>query len=76
MDHPDHDIISIAKISHYITKIWWEGNEVWGEFKITSNDVGRNVQALIKDGLVLATSSRALGSLKRVNNQDVVQDDL
>ncbi len=75
-DHPENDVLSIANISHLIKKIWWEGNDVWGEFQITSNSIGKDIVALIKDGVVLATSSRALGSLHRVDEHDIVQDDL
>jgi len=42
---------------------------------LTSNSVGKDMQALVEDGVTLSISSRGLGSLKRTKKGDEVQDD-
>lgn len=74
-DHPDSDSISLKNIALLIKQIHWQGDEVVGTILLTSNSIGKDMQALVEDGVSLSISSRGMGSLKRVNNQDEVQDD-
>ena len=42
---------------------------------LTSNRIGKDMQALVQDGCTLSISSRGLGSLQRTDKGDQVQDD-
>ena len=74
-DHPDSDIVSLKNVAFIIKQIHWSGDEVIGTIMLTSNSVGRDMQALVQDGCTLSISSRGLGSLKRTDKGDQVQDD-
>lgn len=77
-DHPDDTVINLKNASHMITKIWWEGKEVWGKLKVlTHTPAGQILEGLIKDGVAVGLSSRALGSVTEgTNGILVVEDDL
>ena len=33
-DHPESSIVSISRISHNVTELWWEGNVLMGKLEI------------------------------------------
>lgn len=75
-NHPDSDQIDLERVSHIIKELSWNGDEVIGTIMLTSNQIGKDMQALvIQDGASLSISSRGLGSLKRTTKGDEVQDD-
>lgn len=74
-DHPSNDIVSLSNVAFIMKQIHWSGDEVIGTIMLTSNSVGRDMQALVQDGCTLSISSRGLGSLKRTDKGDQVQDD-
>ena len=75
LDHPDSSINSLAIISHLITKIWWEENEVWGEMELLNTPSGRIAQEIIGAGIPLGISSRGMGSVKQIGESVEVQGD-
>lgn len=76
LDHIDSPIVNMKNISHMITEIWLEGDDVWGKIKVLDTPNGNIIKAVIKAGGVPGISSRALGSVQRENNANIVQDDL
>lgn len=77
LDHADEPVVNLKYTSHVITDIWWEGDEVWGRVEILEKmDQGRQLKALIDDGIKVGISSRALGSVIQRNGANIVQDDL
>ena len=76
LGHEDSPKISETKISHLITDLRFEGNDVWGKAKVLETASGKELKALIEGGVSFGCSSRALGSLKEGSNGiKVVQDD-
>ena len=76
LGHEDSPKISETKISHLITDLRFEGNDVWGKAKVLETASGKELKALIDGGVSFGCSSRALGSLKEGSNGiKVVQDD-
>jgi Prohead core protein serine protease len=76
LGHEDTPKISENKISHLITDLKFEGNNVWGKAKVLETAAGKELQALIDGGVSFGCSSRALGSLKEgENGVKVVQSD-
>jgi hypothetical protein len=76
LGHEDSPRISETKISHLITELKFDGNDVWGKAKVLETASGKELKALIDGGVSFGCSSRALGSLKEgMNGVKVVQDD-
>jgi len=75
LDHPDSSVISLSNISHLITKIWWEGNDVMGELTLLDTPSGKIAQEIIRCGIPLGISSRGMGSVKQIGETVEVQDD-
>jgi hypothetical protein len=76
LGHEDTPKISENKISHLITDLRFEGNNVWGKAKVLETAAGKELQALIDGGVSFGCSSRALGSLKEgENGVKIVQND-
>ena len=76
LDHPDDSVINLRNVSHMITDIWWENNDVMGKIKILDTPSGRVVKDLINAGVKLGISSRGMGSVQEsVRGDSVVQED-
>jgi hypothetical protein len=76
LGHEDSPKISENKISHLITELKFNGNDVLGKAKVLDTASGKELQALISGGVSFGCSSRALGSLKEGENGiKIVQDD-
>lgn len=76
LGHEDSPKISENKISHLITELKFNGNDVLGKAKVLDTASGKELQALISGGVSFGCSSRALGSLKEGQNGiKIVQDD-
>jgi len=76
LDHANEPIVNMKNISHVIREIWMEGEVVYGKVEILPTPSGKIIEALITRKCKPGISSRALGSLQRENNVNVVQDDL
>ncbi len=69
-------VVSLSNISHRVIDMWWEGKELHGKVLVAEETTaGKNIIGLLKAGFKLGISSRGLGSVKKINGQDVVQDD-
>ena len=75
LDHPDSSVINLGNVSHLITKIWWEGNDVMGELLLLDTPSGKIAQEIISAGIPLGISSRGMGSVKQLGETVEVQDD-
>ena len=77
LDHADSPTVNLQNASHLITDIWWEGNDLWGEIEVLEDlDQGRNLKGLLKNDVKVGISSRALGSVEKLPDVDIVQEDL
>lgn len=66
-DHPSDAKIHLANVSHLITKLWMEGEEVLGEMEILEDTTsGHQLKALVKAGVQLGISSRGAGEMEQV----------
>ncbi len=80
LDHPDSSVVNLQNVSHNVRKIWWEGDTVMGEVEVLSTPAGNILKELFKNGIKLGISSRGLGSVKELKEQNgedtvEVQDD-
>jgi len=85
LNHPESSLIDLDRVSHMINEIWWEGPVLMGKLKLltspgfhergivsTKGDMAANY---LRQGVTLGISSRGVGSLKKVGEQNEVQDD-
>jgi hypothetical protein len=85
LNHPESSLIDLDRVSHMITEIWWEGPILMGKLKLltspgfhergivsTKGDMAANY---LRQGVTLGISSRGVGSLKKVGEQNEVQED-
>ena len=85
LNHPESSLIDLDRVSHLITDVWWEGPTLMGKLKLltspgfhergivsTKGDMAANY---LRQGVTLGISSRGVGSLKKVGEQNEVQDD-
>jgi hypothetical protein len=75
LDHPESSVINLSNVSHLITRIWWEGNDVMGELLLLDTPSGKIAQEIITAGIPLGISSRGMGSVKQLGETVEVQDD-
>jgi len=77
LDHPDSQIINLKNVCHRITEVWWDGDDVRAKLLILDTPSGNIVKALVKGGVEIGISSRAMGSVQNLGEGTVeVQDDL
>ena len=75
LGHPPNPTINLNQVSHLITELRMDGNNVIGKAKILGTPMGKIAENFIKEGVRLGVSSRGLGSLKEKNGVNEVQDD-
>jgi len=63
LGHPPNPTINLNQVSHLITSLKWDGNNVIGEAKILDTPMGKIAKNFIEEGVKLGVSSRGLGSL-------------
>lgn len=76
LGHPPNPSINLNQVSHLITNLRFEGNDIYGKAKILDTPMGKIAKNFIEEGVRLGVSSRGLGSVK-LNKEGVneVQDD-
>lgn len=76
LDHPEVSTISLEKVSHLMTELWWDGDDVKARIEILPTPAGKIAEALIESGVTIGISSRGVGSVeKNFEGFDVVQPD-
>lgn len=77
LDHPDSQVVNLRNVSHLITEMWWEGDDLMGKVEILSTPSGKILRSLFEHGVTLGISSRGMGSTKNLSEDNAVevQDD-
>ena len=80
LDHPDSSVVNLNNVCHIMKKVWWEGNEVHGTCEILPTPAGNILKALFAAGVTVGISSRGMGSVETVTEDNggqsqEVQDD-
>ena len=76
LDHPDSSIVNLNNVSHNVTEMHWEGNDLVGKVEVLTTPAGNILRELFRAGIKLGISSRGLGSVKQLDERTVqVQDD-
>lgn len=75
LNHPEGPTVNLDKVSHKITDLHWQGNDVIGKASILNTPMGLIVKGLLEGGVKLGVSSRGMGSLVQKNGVSYVGDD-
>ena len=76
LDHPDSSVINLSNVSHLITDLWWQEDDLLAKLEILSTPSGNILKELFKSGIKIGISSRGLGSTREIGEGQVeVQDD-
>lgn len=75
LNHPEGPSINLDKVSHRITELKWDGNNVLGRALILDTPMGKIVKGLVEGGVQLGVSSRGMGSLEYKDGVNYVKDD-
>ena len=75
LNHPEGPQINLDKVSHRITELNWEGNNVVGKALILDTPMGKIVKGLVEGGVKLGVSSRGMGTVERREDKTYVKDD-
>jgi len=85
LNHPESSLIDLDRVAHLITDVWWEDNVLMGKIKLlttpgfhergivsSKGDVAAN---MMRQGVTMGVSSRGVGSLVKIGEQNEVQED-
>ncbi len=75
LNHPEGPTVNLDKVSHLITKLEWNGNDVIGKAQILDTPMGQIVKGLLEGGVQLGVSTRGMGSLETRSGVNYVRDD-
>lgn len=76
LGHPEGPTLNLERVSHIITELKEDGDNVIGKAKILDTPYGNIVKNLIDEGAQLGVSSRGMGSLKKTEDGvNEVQED-
>jgi hypothetical protein len=75
LNHPDGPTVNLDKVSHRITDLRIEGNNIVGKALILNTPMGQIVKGLVEGGCQLGVSSRGMGSLERQKDAMYVKED-
>ena len=75
LNHPDGPTVNLDKVSHRITEMNWNGNNVMGKALILDTPNGKIVKGLLDGGVQLGVSTRGMGTLEQRGNAMYVKDD-
>jgi hypothetical protein len=75
LNHPEGPQINLDKVSHRITNLKFEGNDVVGKALILDTPMGKIVKGLVEGGCKLGVSSRGMGTVEQKEGKTYVKDD-
>ena len=75
LNHPESPSINLDKVSHRITSLSWDGNDVIGKALVLNTPMGVIVKGLLEGGCQLGVSSRGMGTVSNKNGKTTVNDD-
>jgi hypothetical protein len=77
LNHPeDRAQVDPTEACIIIESLSWHGNDIVGKARVLTTPKGQIVKSLLEGGWKGGVSSRATGSLKRVDEANIVQPDL
>ena len=75
LDHPESNIVELANVSHKMTAVWMEGDDVYGKIQVLDTPSGKILRALVEGGCKIGISSRGTGTLQESPKGSIVNND-
>lgn len=75
LGHPDSPTVNLDRVSHRITELRWDGDNVIGRAQILETPMGKIVKGLMEGDVQLGVSTRGMGSLTERGGMTYVKDD-
>jgi hypothetical protein len=75
LDHPESSVVNLQNVSHNVTKMWWDGDNLIGNVEVLSTPSGNILKELFKSGITLGISSRGMGTTRESEGKTLVNDD-
>ena len=73
LDHPESSVVNLQNVSHNVKEMHWEGDNLLGTVEVLGTRCGNILNELFKSGIKLGISSRGLGSVKELSENDTVE---
>jgi hypothetical protein len=70
LDHPDSSVVNLNNASHNVLDMQWNGDDLVGTVEVLGTPAGNILKELFKSGIKLGISSRGLGSVKEIKEDD------
>ena len=70
LDHPDSSVVNLNNVSHNVLEMHWKDNDLVGTVEVLGTPAGNILKELFKSGIKLGISSRGLGSVKEIKEED------
>ena len=74
LDHPESSVVNLANVSHNITEMTWNGDDLVGTVEVLGTPSGNILKELFKSGIKLGISSRGMGSVEAMNEDEDSQE--
>ena len=70
LDHPESSVVNLNNASHNIVEMHWDGDDLMGTVEVLSTPAGNILKELFKSGIKLGISSRGLGSVEPIQEDE------
>ena len=70
LDHPESSVVNLQNVSHNVTEMHWEGQNLVGTVEVLGTPSGNILKELFKAGIKLGISSRGMGSVEPMQEGD------
>ena len=75
LDHPESSVVNLNNASHNVVEMHWDGDDLLGTVEVLSTPAGNILKELFKSGIKLGISSRGLGSVETIKEDDKGEED-
>ena len=75
LDHPESAVVNLNNASHNIIEMHWDGDDLMGTVEVLSTPAGNILKELFKSGIKLGISSRGLGSVETIKEDEQGEED-
>ena len=75
LDHPESSVVNLNNASHNIIEMHWDEDNLMGTVEVLSTPSGNILKELFKSGIKLGISSRGLGSVEPIQEDEDGEED-
>ena len=75
LDHPESSVVNLNNASHNIVEMHWDGDDLMGTVEVLSTPAGNILKELFKSGIKLGISSRGLGCVETIKEDEQGEED-